>query len=314
MIFHTIMFHSYGRHPLNFPYVRIRFKHIRHPSITWITSAHPFHIPKSYPSEQSSLVFTSPPFSPFLDLAMLIPSILFFLGLAAASPVDLLEDRQTSCPGIHVFGARETTVSQGYGTSSVVVNAVLAAYSGSTSEAIVYPACGGQASCGSISYANSVLQGVAAVKSQVNAFNTKCPSTQLVIVGYSQGGQIFDDAFCGGGDTNEGLSDTSVQIQASAVAMIKAAIWMGNPRFISGLSYQVGTCKAQGVRSLPPLLPSMFPIILTRENSSHRVQQASSALQQLKSSPTATQQTHTAATALTQRRTRATAQSTVLWR
>jgi acetylxylan esterase len=118
---------------------------------------------------------------------MLLPAaILFFLGLGAATPIDLLEERQTTCPGVHVFGARETTVSQGYGTSAVVVNLVLAAYSGSTSEAIVYPACGGQASCGSISYANSVLQGVAAVASQVNAFNTKCPNTQLVLVGYSQ--------------------------------------------------------------------------------------------------------------------------------
>lgn len=130
---------------------------------------------------------------------MLLPAaILFLLGLSAASPVDLLnasleerhsldiEERQTTCPGVHVFGARETTVAQGYGTSAVVVNLVLGAYSGSTSEAIVYPACGGQASCGSISYANSVLQGVAAVASAVNAYNTKCPNTQLVLVGYSQ--------------------------------------------------------------------------------------------------------------------------------
>jgi acetylxylan esterase len=125
-------------------------------------------------------------------LTMLLPAaILFFLGLSSASPIELLdsqslEERQTTCPGVHVFGARETTVAQGYGTSAVVVNLVLAAYSGSTSEAIVYPACGGQSSCGSISYANSVLQGVAAVASQVNAFNTKCPNTQLVLVGYSQ--------------------------------------------------------------------------------------------------------------------------------
>lgn len=113
-------------------------------------------------------------------------AILFFLGLAAASPLELLEERQTSCPGVHVFGARETTVAQGYGTSAVVVNLVLAAYPGSTSEAIVYPACGGQSSCGGVSYASSVQQGVAAVTTAVNSYATKCPSTQLVLVGYSQ--------------------------------------------------------------------------------------------------------------------------------
>jgi hypothetical protein len=57
----------------------------------------------------------------------------------------------------------------------------------------------------------------------------------------------MDDAFCGGGDTNIGLSSSAIPIQASAVSMIKAAIFMGDPRYIKGLSYNVGTCAAQGV-------------------------------------------------------------------
>jgi hypothetical protein len=65
-----------------------------------------------------------------------------------------------------------------------------------------------------------------------------------------QGGQIMDDAFCGGGDTNEGLYSTAIPIQASAVNMIKAAIFMGDPRHIPGLSYNVGTCQASGVSLL----------------------------------------------------------------
>ena len=110
---------------------------------------------------------------------------LLLLGRALASPVGELAERQ-SCPAIHVFGARETTAPPGYGTAGVVVNLVLAAYPGSTSEAISYPACGGQDSCGDVSYAASAVQGVAAAAAAVNAFNTQCPSTQLVLVGYSQ--------------------------------------------------------------------------------------------------------------------------------
>lgn len=91
-----------------------------------------------------------------------------------------------ACPGVHVFGARETTASPGYGSSSTVVNAVLSAYPGSTAEAISYPACGGQSSCGSVSYSSSVAQGISAVASAVNSFNSQCPSTKLVLVGYSQ--------------------------------------------------------------------------------------------------------------------------------
>ncbi|KAK6352960.1 hypothetical protein TWF696_004951 [Orbilia brochopaga] len=161
-----------------------------------------------------------------------------------------LQARQ-SCPAVHIFGARETTAPAGYGSSSTVVNLILNAYPGSTAEAISYPACGGQSQCGGISYANSAVQGTAAVASAVNSFNSRCPQTQLVLVGYSQGGQIMDNAFCGGGDTNIGLTNTAIPIQASAVNMIKAAIFMGDPRYIYPLPYEVGTCRAQGFAPRP---------------------------------------------------------------
>ncbi|KAI0064294.1 putative acetyl xylan esterase [Artomyces pyxidatus] len=155
------------------------------------------------------------------------------------------------CPQVHIFGARETTAPPGYGSSSTVVNDLLAFYPGSTSESINYPACGGQSTCGDVSYANSVIAGVQAVASQVNTFNQQCPNTVLVLVGYSQGGQIFDDAYCGGGDTNEGLSSTAIPISSAALSKIAAAIFMGDPRHIPGLTYNVGTCQASGFAPRP---------------------------------------------------------------
>lgn len=62
-----------------------------------------------------------------------------------------------------------------------------------------------------------------------------------------QGGQIMDNALCGGEDSGAGISNTAVPISASAVNMIKAAIFMGDPRYRAGLPYNVGTCSAQGV-------------------------------------------------------------------
>lgn len=92
------------------------------------------------------------------------------------------------CPDVHVFGARETTVSPGFGSSSTVVDAVVGAYPGTTTEAIDYPACGGQSSCGGVAYGDSVLAGIDAVVEAVNSFNTQCPDTSIVLVGYSQVG------------------------------------------------------------------------------------------------------------------------------
>lgn len=111
-------------------------------------------------------------------------SLLLSSSLAVPLEVDL--EKRQSCPGVHVFGARETSVSPGYGSSITVVNGILSAYSGSTSEAISYPACGGQSSCGGVSYSSSVAQGIQAVASAVNAYNSRCPQTKLVLVGYSQ--------------------------------------------------------------------------------------------------------------------------------
>ena len=114
----------------------------------------------------------------------LLAASLLGVGALAAPLEGGLEKR--ACPGVHIFGARETTASPGYGSAATVVNSILSAYPGSTTEAINYPACGGQSSCGGVSYSSSVSQGISAVANAVNSFNSQCPSTKLVLVGYSQ--------------------------------------------------------------------------------------------------------------------------------
>lgn len=78
----------------------------------------------------------------------------------------------------------------------------------------------------------------------------------------------MDNAYCGGGDTNIGLSNTAIPISAAAVTMIKAAIFMGDPRYIAGLSYNVGTCTAHGVSRLPHFLISYLLIRIVRSSPS----------------------------------------------
>ncbi|KAF2639308.1 acetylxylan esterase precursor [Massarina eburnea CBS 473.64] len=165
---------------------------------------------------------------------------LSLVGLVAASPVEIVE--RDSCPSVYVFGARETTASAGFGTAGDLVSQVTSAYSGSGSEAIVYPACGGQSSCGSVSYDDSASQGTSAVVKAVTDYNTKCPDTQIVLVGYSQGGQIMDNAICGGSGST---------LTGTALSAVKVAIFMGDPHNQAGLPYNVGTCTAGGFAARP---------------------------------------------------------------
>lgn len=83
-------------------------------------------------------------------------------------------------------------------------------------------------------------QGTQAVVQAVTNFNRQCPNTKIVVIGYSQGGQIFDNALCGG---------AGATLSGSALAAVKVAIFLGDPRYRYGLSYNQGpgTCRAQGV-------------------------------------------------------------------
>lgn len=96
-----------------------------------------------------------------------------------------------------------------------------------------------------------MVKGINAVASAVNAYHEQCPDTKLVLVGYSQGGQIMDNAFCGGPDDSNGYSDSAPAINSSALGAISAVIEMGSPRYVGGLDYGVGTCTTGGFSARP---------------------------------------------------------------
>ena len=102
---------------------------------------------------------------------------LLFVGACSAQ---FVATQAEGCPDIHVFGARETTARPGFGTAQDVVQSIQQTNPGATREAIEYPAAGGQ------NYSSSVRAGVRAVVDQLTNFTITCPSTQLVLIGYSQ--------------------------------------------------------------------------------------------------------------------------------
>lgn len=87
---------------------------------------------------------------------------------------------------------------------------------------------------------------------QVGAYVAKCPDSAVVMVGYSEGSQIIDDAFCGGPDGNS-MAETAAPVPADVGARVKALVFMGDPRNIPGLPYNIGSSTGGGVSFLPPL-------------------------------------------------------------
>lgn len=65
-----------------------------------------------------------------------------------------------------------------------------------------------------------------------------------------EGFTIMDDALCGGGDPNQGISSTAAPISKTVASKVKAMIWMGDPRHTPGAPYDVGTSTAAGVSVL----------------------------------------------------------------
>ncbi|KAI0098557.1 carbohydrate esterase family 5 protein [Nemania sp. FL0031] len=166
------------------------------------------------------------------------------LLLAAMANVAFGIGRRQSCSSLHIFGARETTAPPGFGTAATVVDLIKRAYPAATTESIMYPAAGGNL------YGASVAAGIRAVAAQTNTYFQSCPNSVMVVVGYSQGAQIVDDAFCGGPD-GFSLNTTSESISAGVSRMVAAIIMMGNPRNIPGRVGNIGNATVGGFAARP---------------------------------------------------------------
>ncbi|KAK4186545.1 Acetylxylan esterase 2 [Podospora australis] len=178
---------------------------------------------------------------------MRIPSTSWILLSLLTAAASASKQSPPSCPALHIFGARETTAPQGFGTAQTFIDLVIQTFGSNvtSSEEIFYPAAGGR------EYPASVTTGIAAVIKQTATFAARCPKTVLVVHGYSQGAQIVDDAFCGGPD-GESLKDSSGPLVTGLVRRNTAAlILMGSPRFEVGREGNRGDATVGGFAARP---------------------------------------------------------------
>lgn len=115
------------------------------------------------------------------------------LTLSSAAPLSLLP-RATCYSGVYVIGARGSEEDPGYGSVASVVNGVLSAIPNSGAIALDYPA-----SVLDPLYPESVTDGINTMISLIESYVDSCGG-KIVLVGFSQGGNVVTDTLAGGVD------------------------------------------------------------------------------------------------------------------
>ncbi|KAG4413863.1 hypothetical protein IFR04_013007 [Cadophora malorum] len=169
-------------------------------------------------------------------MQLLYPT-LFSLPFALASQVNTLAARADSdCTSTHIFLAKGN--NEPYpGRQGKLVNSICSGLSSCDYEDILF-----YNPVESV-YCDSVFEGAANGLNQIVAYNKRCPNSNLVISGYSQGAHIVGDILGGGGGTffqgcvqgaNEGLD-----INSAAAKKISAVLIWASTRHTASQPYNV---------------------------------------------------------------------------
>lgn len=168
--------------------------------------------------------------------SLLFSFVLPLTVIAQATLVPAPAPAPAACPSVHMIVARASGEPPGEGRISSLANLLKQQIPGSTSEALIYPA--------KMPYSGSIPIGVSAMKAAVAKYTQSCPMGKLVILGYSQGAAVLTDTLCGGGGS--GIGPATLGITAEEGKLIKAAVGMGDPRFVPETAYDAGTNKDKG--------------------------------------------------------------------
>ncbi|KAG6897491.1 hypothetical protein C0992_001096 [Termitomyces sp. T32_za158] len=134
-----------------------------------------------------------------------IDNLIALFFSATATPIP---GPTTGCSDVHVITARASGEAPGEGIIGAVVTAIVDGSSQTVSrEAVVYPAT-------LTNYLVSESEGVTAMRAQLAAQVSACPSTKIVLMGYSQGAQVTGDVLAlRATGTDQGRERTAVFIR-----------------------------------------------------------------------------------------------------
>ena len=143
------------------------------------------------------------------------------------------------CAQVSIITARASTENAGEGITGALVTQVVNASTQTVSRAAVsYPATLNN-------YNNSSLQGINALKTQLTNLVNSCPSTKVVLMGYSQGAHVVGDVLGGGQGGNLGTATPAIASNISS--HVVAVATFGDPRHVqNGPNFNAGTANANG--------------------------------------------------------------------
>ncbi|KAG4443302.1 hypothetical protein IFR05_001246 [Cadophora sp. M221] len=172
-------------------------------------------------------------------------------SLATALPALQLQIHQTNstnstnstacATGVHIIVARASTEKPGEGIIGAVATQVQQAVPGSDSEAVDYPAT-------LANYTRSEGLGVSGMTKLIESYAARCPSSNMALMGYSQGAQVIGDVMCG---TSEANFNSTPPLSAALSKNIIAIIQMGDPTHIPNLPQDVGNSTKAGIFPRP---------------------------------------------------------------
>jgi acetylxylan esterase len=148
-------------------------------------------------------------------------------------------DAKGNCPDAHIIVTRASTEAPGEGIIGSLATAVTRASKQKiTVEATDYPA--------SLSpYPPSVAAGTRALTTELTDEATNCPSTKIVMMGYSQGAHVIGDVLAGTGKV-AGFTNFAA-ISPNISGKVTAVVLMGDPRYLPNKSFNAGTSKTKGL-------------------------------------------------------------------
>lgn len=185
-------------------------------------------------------------------MVRIITASLAMATLAAAAP---LLPRQSCVSGLYMIVARGSNEAPGEGKPGAVADAIAARVPGSTSVAVDYPAT---IISSSSEYPESVTDGINDTKTKIQNYVNACgSSSRIVLIGYSQGGNVMTDVLAGGVDKPDPITSEYAQyskpinsvpvISETNEHQVTGTVVFGDPSFTDDQSFDRGNATKSGV-------------------------------------------------------------------